>query len=369
MLSKTEINTGRQVEFDYLKGLFIPIILLIHSFQVLGGDKTPNPAYQITYIAATMTGSAIFLFVMGLGSTYSKRSEKQLTKDGLKLIVQEFIWNVLAFTVPMVIGQLLLMLFGKETAWDTTKDFAVMMVQYINIFFIAGVCYLLIVLLHAVKTPEWLYFVLALAFMIINPFLFMKDKSTGNAVLDYVLTTFAGGRSAVSLCCLTHIPYVLLGVGFGKILRRTENKARLYAVVSVPAAITVIIYFVYAISNNSGLDALYAFSRTGYIYPGTLKALANCSSVLLTSALLYGLRNVIGAVKPLHNALIHFNKKTTIYYAVHPFFYCLLNSLMCYKPLSPLVCAVATPIVWALCWLSILAWEHLRGRQKTVSNN
>ena len=84
MFAKTEVNTGRQVEFDYLKALFIPMILLIHAFQVLGGDTFPVPAYRITYMVATMTGSAIFLFVMGLGSTYSRRTEKQLAKDGIK---------------------------------------------------------------------------------------------------------------------------------------------------------------------------------------------------------------------------------------------------------------------------------------------
>ena len=44
MLAKSEINTDRQVEFDYLKGLFIPMILLIHAFQVLGGDRFSVPA-------------------------------------------------------------------------------------------------------------------------------------------------------------------------------------------------------------------------------------------------------------------------------------------------------------------------------------
>ena len=360
---KSQVNTGRQVEFDYLKGLFIPIILIIHAFQVLGGDAAPTPAaYQITYITATMTGSAIFLFVMGLGSTYSKRTEKQLAKDGIKLIVQEFIWNVLAFILPMALAQLLLMLLGEETAWDTTRDFAVMMLQYINIFFIAGVCYLLIALLRLAKTPTWLYFVLALAFMIVNPFLFMKDKTTGNAVLDYVLTTFAGGRSAVSLCCLTHIPYVLFGVGFGKILRCTQDKTRLYGLASIPAALIVICYFEHAISSNGSLDALYAFSRTGYLYPSALKSLANCSCIILAAALLYTLRNVISAVKPLHNLLIHFNKKTTPYYAIHPFFFCFVNSFLCYKAASPLTCVIAAPVTGVLCRLSILIWERLRNK-------
>lgn len=363
MFAKTEVNTGRQVEFDYLKALFIPMILLIHAFQVLGGDTFPVPAYRITYMVATMTGSAIFLFVMGLGSTYSRRAEKQLAKDGIKLIIQEFIWNVLAFILPMAMGQLLLMLLGKETAWAFTGEFSLMMLQYINIFFIAGICYLLIALLRLVKTPTWLYFVLALGFMIANPFLFMKGKTTGNQVLDYILTMFAGGRSAVSLICLTHIPYVLLGVGFGKLLRRTANKARLYTLISIPAALIVIVYFVHTFVNHEGIDALYAYARSGYLYPSTLKALANCSCILLAAAVLYALRNFIAAIKPLHNLLLHLNRKTTPYYAIHPFFYCLFYSLMGYKASSPLLCLIATLLCWVLCWLSILCWDRLRSRK------
>ena len=36
-LGKEEVNIGRQVEFDYLKGLFVPMIILIHAFQLMGG--------------------------------------------------------------------------------------------------------------------------------------------------------------------------------------------------------------------------------------------------------------------------------------------------------------------------------------------
>ncbi len=32
MFSKTDVNTGRQTELDYMKGLFVPVILFIHAF-------------------------------------------------------------------------------------------------------------------------------------------------------------------------------------------------------------------------------------------------------------------------------------------------------------------------------------------------
>jgi hypothetical protein len=191
----------------------------------------------------------------------------------------------------------------KGILWAVVWQRMPMMIEYINIFFIAGVSYLLLALLRQLKTPIWMYFALALLLMIVNPYLYMNGKTTGNAVADYVLTMFAGGRPAVSLCFLAHIPYTLFGVGFGKVLRRTTNKAGLYGVLAVPAVIVVAAYAWHAFSVNDGLDALYAYSGEGYVYPGTLRALANCSCVLLMSGLFYALRNQIAAIKPLHAAI------------------------------------------------------------------
>ena len=65
MLERKAVNTGRQIEFDYMKGWFTPMILLIHSFQMLVGAGEHVDGYKILYIIATMTGSAIFMFVFG----------------------------------------------------------------------------------------------------------------------------------------------------------------------------------------------------------------------------------------------------------------------------------------------------------------
>ena len=357
MFSKQEINTGRQIEFDYMKGFFTPMILLIHAFQLLGGMA---PAYQVFYIMATMTGSAIFMFVLGMGSTYSRRTDKQLALSGVKLVWYELLWNALSLCLPMVLGQLIRSVLGLEPAWDIVRTNLPIMLEYINVFFVAGVSYLMLALLRYLRTPVWMYFALTVLFMFINPLLYMNGVTTGNGFLDYVLTMFAGGRPAITLCFLTHIPYVLLGVGFGRILRRTTDKSALYKAISVPAAIIVIAYFAYALSINDGLDALYTYSDNGYTYPGTLRAFANCSSVLLMAAVLYALRNRIGAIKPLHNVLMHFNRQTTPYYAVHPFFYSLISALAAYKIFSAAACVALTPVVGALCFITIVTWNRLR---------
>lgn len=359
MLAKTEINTGRQIEFDYMKGLFTPMILLIHSFQILVGPGEHVDAYKMIYILATMTGSAIFMFVLGLGSTYSRRTNAQLVKDGAKLLLWQILWNVLAMGAPMVIAQGLRSLFGMETAWAVTWELMPVMLQYINVFFIAGMCYFLLALLRQIKTPTWAYFALALAFIFANPHLYMYDKRTGIAVLDYILTMFVGDRAAISLCCTAHFPYALLGVGFGKVLHRAKDKAGLYKIVAIPSILLVVAYFVRTFMITDGLDALFIYSSNGYVYPDALRSLANCGSVLLMAGALYALSGKIAKAKPLHNALIHFNKMTTPYYAVHPFFYQLVSSFALFAPFSAMACAGMTFVVWALCFVTLKVWKYM----------
>jgi len=361
---KTEINTERQIEFDYLKGWFIPLILLIHSFQLMGGSLAETPAYKVLYIVSTMTGSAIFLFVLGLGTTYSRRSEKQLVKDGIRLIILEFVWNAFALAAPLLLGMGLRQIIGAQTDWHAVFERLPMYLQYINIFFIAGVCYLLLALLRRLNLPVWGYFLFALLFMIVNPYLYMDDKSTGYVFLDYVLTTFAGGRSGVSLCTLAHIPYALLGVGFGKVLRHTENKGKLYALLALPLTGIIAAYLISSFSINSGLEEWYSYARSGYVYPSTLKALANCACVLLASAALYALRKYIAGIKPLHNALTHLSRWNTPYYAVHPFYYSLLSALLLLAPLSASACVLLTPVNWLLCYITLWVYNKIRSRYK-----
>lgn len=40
IISSKEVNIGRQEEFDYLKGIFMIFIFLIHSFQATMSDES-----------------------------------------------------------------------------------------------------------------------------------------------------------------------------------------------------------------------------------------------------------------------------------------------------------------------------------------
>ena len=58
VFSKDEVNTGRQREFDYLKGIMMILIFIIHAFQ---GTLSPkDDVMRSIYIFNSMSGAAVF---------------------------------------------------------------------------------------------------------------------------------------------------------------------------------------------------------------------------------------------------------------------------------------------------------------------
>ena len=358
ILSKQEVNINRQREFDYLKGFFVPMIILIHAFQLMGG--TAETVYEVFYPICTLTGSTIFLFVMGLGSTYSKRTEKQMVLSGLKLIAWQVAWNVFALALPFLIGQGGRAVFGcSMEMWPVAVDQIIVLLQYINIFFIAGVSYLLLALFKKIGVPTWLYFVLAVLLLVATPFLYITDFTTGIPAIDYLLTMFCGGRDSVSLIFLPHFVYTLFGVWFGRILRRANSKKQLYLCVLPGALVIGIGYVVYAIMKNQTLTEFCNFMSEEYIFPGIFRMLANLSWTLLAAALLYALCGFIQKMSLLDRLLQHFNKRTSAYYAIHPFVFSLIASIMMLAPMDWIPCVLIAVANTFVAWGVIRIWDKL----------
>ena len=144
-------------------------------------------------------------------------------------------------------------------SWAAAVSQTAVLLQYVNIFFIAGVCYLLLALLRKLRLPSWGYLLLAVLLFLVTPFLYMTEKSTGLPALDYILTIFLGGRAGVSLCFLPHLSYTLFGVWFGRILRRVSNKKTFYLCILPGAAVIAVGYLLYAILSHDTLGSLYNF--------------------------------------------------------------------------------------------------------------
>ncbi len=357
-ITKEEVNTGRQREFDYLKGLFVPMIILIHAFQLMGG--TAEPFYQVFYPICTLTGSTIFLFVMGLGSTYSRRTPREMAISGLKLIGWQIAWNVFALALPFLMGQGARAMLGLSMEmWPVAVSQITVLLQYINIFFIAGVTYLFLALFKKLRLPTWGYLIIAVVLLFATPFLYITDFTTGVPAVDYVLTMFCGGRDSVSLVFLPHFVYTLLGVCFGRLLHHTSSKKRLYACILPLALLVGVAYVMYVVlRSESYSDVCYVMSYE-YVFPGVLRMLANLSWTLVAAIILYIVRRLIRKLGFVERVILHFNKRTSAYYALHPFLYSLIASVMAMAPMGWIPCVVIAAVNTVIVWLVIRLWDKI----------
>ena len=145
ILAKEEVNIGRQGEFDYLKGFFMLFIFLIHAFQATLSPE--NFAARVIYMFATMSGAAIFIFVMGMGTAYSKNAApKALCQSGIRMVAYQYLNNLayvaaLVLPYPLVRGRL------SDTGMQNFRYLVEIFIQYTNIFFITGIIYLVLAFL------------------------------------------------------------------------------------------------------------------------------------------------------------------------------------------------------------------------------
>ena len=231
IFSKEEVNTGRQREFDYLKGIFMLFIYLIHAFQAT--LSTEDSISRWIYSFATMSGAAIFIFVMGIGTVYSRHGEPaDFAKSGVRMVIYQYL-NNLAYVAALIVPYPFVSerLVGNET--ENLKLLIKMYMQYTNIFFITGIIYLVLALLKKFNLNTAWYVVIGAAASIAAPFIYGIPVNV--PVVGYIVKLLIGEADFVSFTPLYFLSYALLGVAFGKMIRHVKNKAGFYRMFSIPA--------------------------------------------------------------------------------------------------------------------------------------
>ncbi len=264
IFSQKEVNTGRQREFDYLKGIFMVFIYLIHAFQA---TLSPEDAItQWVYMFATMSGAAIFIFVMGIGTVYSRNTAPvAFAKSGIRMVIYQYLDNIayvvaLLIPYPFVSGKL------SETGTGNLHYLVVVYLQYINIFFITGIIYLVVALLKKLNVKFWGYVLIGAVVSIAAPLLF--DTPVNVPVVGYLMKLLIGDAEFVSFTPLYFLSYALFGVAFGKILRHVQDKAGFYRILAIFSSVIVVAWWVFVfVKYGSNLTEMMAVLSIAYTQP------------------------------------------------------------------------------------------------------
>ena len=318
IFSAEEVNTGRQKEFDFLKGLFMIFIFLVHAFQATMSDM--GQAVLCIWIFATMSGVAIFIFVMGFGVTYSERSgPKELAAGGVRLILYQYLSNLayltaLIFPYPFVIRRL------SEDGAENLRMLIWEYFQYTGVFFVAGVIYLVFALLKKTGCRPGVYPVLGLISALIAPFLYAKPVNI--PVLSYIAKLLIGDAPFVSFIPMYCLSYALIGVGAGYMYRHIRDKRKFYLSI-LPVALVIVIASWIRVFKLCGTDISYIgeVMEEKYAHPDILHVVASLAHIFLFAAVIFlatDRKKEEGSKEnPFTTQIMRYSRHISKYYALH----------------------------------------------------
>lgn len=354
IISSAEVNIGRQDEFDYLKGIFMLFIFLIHAFQATMSDE--SSFVSGIYMFATMSGAAIFIFVMGFGTAYSKKAAAgDLGKNGVRMILYQYLNNLLyiaalSLPYPFIASSL------SEAGLENFKLSVWIYFQYTNIFFITGVIYLVLAVLKKLGLPTIGYLCLGILMGLIAPFLYGTPVDV--PVLGYIVTLLIGDAMFVSFTPLYFLSYALIGVAAGKLYRRLADKRAFYrrmlpACSAVAAAWWLLIFYKY----GSDFSSLRSDMGQGYVHPDLWRVVASLAHIFVFAAIIYFICNrdkkdhaATGTKNRIAGQILYYSRHISKYYALHIVTYFVAFGFHGYLGFSSWQC-------WLLMLLSMIVTE------------
>ncbi len=319
-LQKEEVNTGRQKELDLVKGFLMIMIVFIHSFQTIANPTAMDSAvYKILFSFFMPTGACLYLFCMGLGSVYSKRNQPgDLVKNGLKLLCYQALSNImyaLCLIIPYHLRSAIL--GGVEGTVEIYHASVYNMITFVNIFFISGMCYLVLAIYKAIRMPLVGYIISAIVVGIISPYL--GTICSENEALNWILDMTFGGKGQTSFCFFPYLSYVFSGYVFAKVIRKIQekDKAEFYMKSGIISAVIVAVWVGCVIWKYPDLDEFFIYMNLQYRIPGIAKVTASCCAILLCFAIAYGVAPIVEKWKFGYRKLTEYSKHISKIYAVH----------------------------------------------------
>src|SRR5690554_406766 len=89
LFADSQVNRGRQLELDVIKGLAILFMLLVHCLQTLSYSPwEPTWANRVIVFLGSPPAASVFMFALGVGLVYTrKNTPRELALRGLRVLL------------------------------------------------------------------------------------------------------------------------------------------------------------------------------------------------------------------------------------------------------------------------------------------
>lgn len=347
-LKDQEVNVGRQRELDLVKGFLMIMIVFIHSFQTIAGaEAAESSVHKIMFALFMPTGACLYLFTMGFGSAFTRHSQpKDMVKNGVKLLFYQGLSNLCYAAIMTICFNIRNSITGEAAgSRELYNANLYSMLTFVNIFFIAGMCYLVLAIYRKLNVKLSGYIISAVIVGIISPFtgLLVSD----NPALNWILDMTFGGKGETSFCFFSYLSYVFLGYVFGKVIRRVpENeKGNFYKKSGVVCGTVAVVWFICCIVLHPGIEGFFNYMIGQYRVPGLAKVTGSFCSIILVFAIAFWIMPIMEKWKFGYNKLCYFSKQISKMYAVHIGVYWVIGGFAAFYEFGVKGCLILSVIV------------------------
>lgn len=347
-LKDQEVNVGRQRELDLVKGFLMIMIVFIHSFQTIAGaEAAESSVHKIMFALFMPTGACLYLFTMGFGSAFTRHSQpKDMVKNGVKLLFYQGLSNLCYAAIMTICFNIRNSIAGEAAgSRELYNANLYSMLTFVNIFFIAGMCYLVLAIYRKLNVKLSGYIISTVIVGIISPFtgLLVSD----NPALNWILDMTFGGKGETSFCFFPYLSYVFLGYVFGKVIRRVpENeKGNFYKKSGVVCGTVAVVWFICCIVLHPGIEGFFNYMIGQYRVPGLAKVTGSFCSIILVFAIAFWIMPIMEKWKFGYNKLCYFSKQISKMYAVHIGVYWVIGGFAAFYEFGVKGCLILSVIV------------------------
>ena len=362
-LKDKEVNVGRQRELDLVKGFLMIMIVFIHSFQTIAGAAAAESSvHKIMFALFMPTGACLYLFTMGFGSAFTRHSEPgDMVKNGIRLLFYQGLSNLCYAAVMTVCFYIRILITGEPAgSRELYNANLYSMLTFVNIFFISGMCYLVLALYKKLNVKLGGYVISAIVVGILSPL--TGTLVSDNPALNWILDMTFGGKGETSFCFFPYLSYVFLGYVFGKVLRRVpENeKGEFYKKSGTICGIIAAVWFVSCVVLHPGVDGFFGYMIGQYRIPGLIKVIGSFCMILFVFAVSFWIMPVIEKWKFGYNKLCFYSKQISKLYAVHIGVYWVIGGFTAFYEFNVAECLIWSVIVLIITDLLVQGYSQMQ---------
>ncbi len=277
LFNTEEVNTGRQWAFDFTKFIAIFSMVVVHTFIYIYGEENMDAGFQyrLNNIYGGVLAAPAFMFAMGVGVAYSRRSDAVImAQRGLKLIVAGYLLNVVRSLPQLLLWQ---GGYGEEHYSSFLEE-----LMLFDILQFAGFAFLLLALLQWLKASPTVVLLTGVALSVFGTFVrFVDMGSTWANLLCYPIVGIHVGDIWASFPLANWFIFVAAGYWLGKLIRRCNDLDRFYALVTPFSGFIFTVGMIYLTHRAMGMFAEGSDDAFYYLTP--LDALICIAGTLLVS--------------------------------------------------------------------------------------